>query len=482
MNLENSIASLSNGKDNYIGNASLDKTIKAMYRIATDNQFQIEELAKKLKSYSVLSTSENIFDWVRSNIKYVKDRSGKEELRTPARLIKDAKGDCDCTSILISSILQVLKVPHFFRVVDVSGQGYEHVYVVAISENGEEIILDTVPEIIHFNFEHPHKKRKDFYMETSTSSINGIIGNEALPVINGYLVQMIDALDQFEETEEIKLEKALIKTVQAFKDDEENNRLVIENARDKSELFKPVYAEILNLVKEEGLGEVIATVSAATTLFNVGKNVASSISNLFRSELNFSDPGNFVTGDVLKDSFGNSFEIGPKWRGKEPDYDVFVTSSSGQDMGKGGFFASRLATDGSLYFVASGSNRDQPKGAVLYKIAPNGTIGEGIMRTPEFPADATQFRDFTEFQLSQNQGKQQSTQQQQVPNQQQQVPNQQNIVQNTGSQNRDNTAQRDLPSGELGFFERNKTALIITAVVLGIALTGTTIFLVTKKK
>ena len=143
--------------------ADLDDTLENVKRIAIRDAHQVKELASELKGNTIYETAENIWDYLRANTVYKLDKSGIEELRTPARSLVDGKKgfkdvnygiDCDDYTILVSALLINLGVNHEYRVASYSKKGkFQHIYPVAFDENGEPLIIDIVPEIPHFNYE-----------------------------------------------------------------------------------------------------------------------------------------------------------------------------------------------------------------------------------------------------------------------------------------------------------------------------------------
>ncbi len=144
-------------------NADLEDTLENIKRIAVRDAYQVKALASQLEADSVEQTSENIWNYLRTNTRYKLDENGLEELRTPSRSLVDGeKGldderfgiDCDDYTILISALLINLKIPHEYRVAAYKTKGkFQHIYPVAFDEFGNEFIIDVVPEIPSFNNE-----------------------------------------------------------------------------------------------------------------------------------------------------------------------------------------------------------------------------------------------------------------------------------------------------------------------------------------
>jgi len=134
--------------------ADVHDTIEAIKRIIGENYKSINDLAESLVGFSDEQTFNNIWDFVRDNIRYQNDEPGKEQLRTPQRSLHDATGDCDDMSILISAILTSLDYHHELIVAAYKKENqWQHIYPVAYDSNSKRYTIDCVPEIPHFNYE-----------------------------------------------------------------------------------------------------------------------------------------------------------------------------------------------------------------------------------------------------------------------------------------------------------------------------------------
>jgi transglutaminase-like putative cysteine protease len=73
-----------------------------------------------------------LFDYVRNNVKYVKDIYSVEEIQTPFRMIKNieqkkAFGDCDDMSLLLASLLHNIGFKTRFVVIATTPKMYNHI-------------------------------------------------------------------------------------------------------------------------------------------------------------------------------------------------------------------------------------------------------------------------------------------------------------------------------------------------------------------
>ena len=127
-----------------------------------------------------------LWDFVKYHIEYEKDESGIEQIRSPRRLIHDAKGDCDCFTTFIDSCLYVLKIPFINRITKYGKNYFQHIYPIVPTGNGKYITMDCV--VGKFNYEEPFTEKKDYTMDLQI--LDGIDDAEA-PLVG------IDAQDLF---------------------------------------------------------------------------------------------------------------------------------------------------------------------------------------------------------------------------------------------------------------------------------------------
>lgn len=140
-----------------------DDIIKAVISVARESASQCREFAPSFERVTVAETTAAIHAFIRRNIKYIEDRPGVQYIKTPARTWSDRFADCKGYSILTSSILSCLGIPHAFRFVTFQkgSKTPKHVYVVAFGE-GETIPIDAC--IAAPNEELPFQYKKDIAM------------------------------------------------------------------------------------------------------------------------------------------------------------------------------------------------------------------------------------------------------------------------------------------------------------------------------
>ena len=174
-----------NGRAKVEKRGALNKDIIAVihkdFPIAVE---QTRDIAHRFKGQTALGTVFNIYTFLRSEIQYQKDPDNRQDIRLPARFLRDKKGDCKTYSLFSASILHNLGMPAIFRYTCYFGNGIpSHVYVVTRDESGNELILDGVYKL--FNEEKKYTSKSDYQMEVRT--LSGINEHEN---INGWFSDM----------------------------------------------------------------------------------------------------------------------------------------------------------------------------------------------------------------------------------------------------------------------------------------------------
>lgn len=85
----------------------------------------------------------NLWQWVKSNIRYKEDGDRRQIIQHPARLNVSRQGDCKSMSLFVVSVLICWRCPFTLMFVHYPDTGSNHVYPVAHTTEGD-IIIDTV--------------------------------------------------------------------------------------------------------------------------------------------------------------------------------------------------------------------------------------------------------------------------------------------------------------------------------------------------
>jgi hypothetical protein len=162
------------------GNTS-DIINSVMWAYDNENDPQIKEFAGQFVGVLDEDTFRNIWNFLRTKIKYKADSEGSsgEMIRTPARLIVDGTGDCKSYSLFTAVCLRWLGIPLVFRFVSYgTKQEATHVYVVAKSrQSNKEIVIDAVANVqagLPFGYELKYTYKCD--MANSGTKISYLAG------------------------------------------------------------------------------------------------------------------------------------------------------------------------------------------------------------------------------------------------------------------------------------------------------------------
>lgn len=136
------------------GEHGIEQTLQRMASITRDavRTQEILILSRRIVSNAPIEDkykeAQAIFDWVVTNIRYVRDPIIAEFIMHPLRLMEIGSGDCDDLSILIASLAEAIGIQSRFVAIrttkdSITGQPgpYTHVYVELLL-NGGWVALD----------------------------------------------------------------------------------------------------------------------------------------------------------------------------------------------------------------------------------------------------------------------------------------------------------------------------------------------------
>ncbi len=157
--------------------ADIPQTLALIKTIVKNTLPETERFARYILRPTLGQTCEAIWGWIYTHIRYEKDQTGKEQVRSPARLFSDGYGDCDCFTTFIDSVLtNVQKLTRWKflvinRITKYGGNGFQHIYPVVKTISGEQIILDCVTE--YFDYEEPYTEKED-HLIMELQHLNGV--------------------------------------------------------------------------------------------------------------------------------------------------------------------------------------------------------------------------------------------------------------------------------------------------------------------
>lgn len=119
--------------------------VKTIVQADRESAAFTEELARNLRRPDDLATLLEAWRFVRTHVRYVRDRAGLETVKSPGKTWEDGKGDCKAFSVFIGSLLQNWGIPYVYRVAFYNPAAPQsgHIYPVAMV-GGKQIPVDAV--------------------------------------------------------------------------------------------------------------------------------------------------------------------------------------------------------------------------------------------------------------------------------------------------------------------------------------------------
>lgn len=179
--------------------ADLEDTVALMKRVIRETLTDTSKVANLLRLGNTKQTLANVWNFCFKHLQYRRDEENIEQVRRPVRTWRDRKQgvDCDCMTVFIGSILLNLGIPFVIRLSrnSMSATGFEHVYPVAITNQGK-VIMDCV--VHQFNFEAPYLEIKDINMELQY--LNGFEDDDFDDEVDGF-DGYDDEFDEYDDLE-----------------------------------------------------------------------------------------------------------------------------------------------------------------------------------------------------------------------------------------------------------------------------------------
>lgn len=158
-------------------NGNVDDIIKVILFADQMGREFTQQFAEQLRGPTEMKTLENVWDFVKDNIRYQVDKSGHEKIKSPGATWKDKYGDCKSHTVLVGSLLHNLGFDFNYKLVffDPAFPQLGHIYSV-VKLNGRDVIIDTVNK--KFNKEEPYWKAYEYSPETGRKvQVSGISKN-----------------------------------------------------------------------------------------------------------------------------------------------------------------------------------------------------------------------------------------------------------------------------------------------------------------
>lgn len=154
------------------GDAGVKDTICLMAKFVNEYSInpEIKAIANNLKKKNQEDTAKAVFNYIVTNLRYVKDPPDTELVKSPKHTILGYSkyGDCDDLSVALATLLIASGIKNVkFRTIawkKGSNLNFSHVYVV-ININGYWLPLDPTLGDKGFGVEVKFKRHKDWSME-----------------------------------------------------------------------------------------------------------------------------------------------------------------------------------------------------------------------------------------------------------------------------------------------------------------------------
>lgn len=147
--------------------ATAEDTVKLAQQVAwaERNSAFVISLLNEIPFEPTLKWFEKMFWHIDSLLNYRYDDEGREQIKTPDRLLKDGAGDCDDFATLWMAILNNVGVESSPKIVDYEADGnWDHIYVIVPVKGSDYLVLDNVAGKFRgtFNVEVERKEEKIF--------------------------------------------------------------------------------------------------------------------------------------------------------------------------------------------------------------------------------------------------------------------------------------------------------------------------------
>ena len=234
--------------------AGVSDTVAFIPKVVAKCRWQVKNYVDaELKGLGMYEACEKLWHFVKQHVEYEKDERGLEQVRSPRRLIHDAKGDCDCFTTFIDTCLAELNIPTINRITKYKENHFQHIYPIVPMSNGQYIVMDCVVD--RFNYEEPYSEKKDYKMDLQF--LDGIDDEK----LNGG----VDVQDLFGWDGEMgELGKPKI-----FRKNQSTSAMPLQNQGNKKTLIKNKGFQKFKTIAKKGLN-IANKANPATALLRAG--------------------------------------------------------------------------------------------------------------------------------------------------------------------------------------------------------------------
>jgi hypothetical protein len=171
------------------GAVGTDLTVKAMKKLIRSS---LQAQSVRLRTLSILrsfgvdshapsTAARAIFQWVRSNIRYVNDPIGIETVQSPEITLRLKAGDCDDHAVLVAALAMSIGIPARIVVIGSDADHFEHVFAELKTDRSWQP-ADTT-RTVPYGTAAPYLGAKKIF-EFSESEGLGMTGYDPLPSVD----------------------------------------------------------------------------------------------------------------------------------------------------------------------------------------------------------------------------------------------------------------------------------------------------------
>ena len=153
---------------------ALIKKIANEYKTDPQIRYLTVRIVSQCPSHNYLAELKCVFEWVRDNVRYVRDIESCETLQIPqitlpreySPVLGVGAGDCDDHSLLLATMLKSIGFRDIYaRIVTFrpSDKEWKHIYLI-VKHNGQTYSLDAICKDKPFNYECKYYSKKDILL------------------------------------------------------------------------------------------------------------------------------------------------------------------------------------------------------------------------------------------------------------------------------------------------------------------------------
>jgi hypothetical protein len=168
------ISGFENRKNIIVEDQSTGDIIKAILDVHPKYKEDYKKMAVYFKGSNEIKSCENIWNFLKKNIRYIVESEDKQYVRSPAAILRQGVSDCKCFSLFAGGIADALGMKFCYRFASYNDFNKQpgHVFVVINPGTNNEIWID--PVLSYFNYKKPYFYKIDKKPKMAIYAISGI--------------------------------------------------------------------------------------------------------------------------------------------------------------------------------------------------------------------------------------------------------------------------------------------------------------------